>query len=234
MECTLDRLTRYSPLSEYRAIAGTFSHSHGLSEDGRWYGATRVDGRFIRLFLDGRDARLAHRAASKHPPLTDADPSPLLEAVSTGGVAGMAGESFNDNYEMPMSVRERTTGHADGRPTIGEGDLDYEWRVASKDERLIVLARADGSGIAVAEISVDPVDGSASVRSARFADDASEFDRNAAAAYGLDEATWQSAPAWMRAYARLLFHGGTELGSYSDLESACQKLTGQPILPEEL
>jgi len=268
MESVLDQLTRYSPNSEYFAIQGTFESSYGLSPNGRWYGAVIVEGAHargrarggmpVRTILDGNDAILAQRAAKHSVILDDADPNPLAECVSTGGMADFTGgggvrdESHNDPYEMPMDPRDRhAQRHADGRPVIftppfgppvsedPEESASGWRRVNSGDEGKgaledsIILTKSDGPSINVAEISVDDADALAVVRSAIFSkEDLDKFDNSAGVFSGLiDEASWKQAPYWLRAYAKLIYHRQQEF-EFPSLEQALGSL-GLSEVPKE-
>jgi len=266
MESVLDQLTRYSPNSEYFAIQGTFESSYGLSPNGRWYGAVIVEGAQargrarggmpVRTILDGNDAILAQRAAMDSVILDDADPNPLAECVSTGGMADFTGgggvrdESHNDPYEMPMDWRDRhAQRHADGRPVIftppfgppvsedPEESASGWRRVSAGDDKAledsIILVKSDGPSINVAEISTDDADALAVVRSAIFSkEDLDKFDNSAGVFSGLiDEASWKQAPYWLRAYAKLIYHRQQE-AEFPSLEQALGSL-GLSEVPKE-
>jgi hypothetical protein len=200
--------------------------------------------RRYRVILDGEDAVLAHEDAQARPILEDAEANPLFETVSAGAVADFTGggpdfaESYNDNYEMPMGYRERTSQrHADGRPTFGTppfgppideddpGDDPRKWSEIRKSSSTMVYSKSDGKSVSVLEIS-DVGDGALARSSAYPINDLDGFSPAIAAIIGKDEATWREAPAHDRAYAMLMYDGGQHETEYGSVEEAIKSEIG--------
>jgi hypothetical protein len=233
---------------EYFALRGIFESDHGMSPKGRWYGAILLDNHPVRIILDGEDAILARSKAIENEILDDADPSPLLETVTTGAMADFTGtkeESYNDNYEMPMDWRDRTSQkQADGRsviftppfgPPVREEPDDVEgfgWKLIN-DVGVFVLLKSDGKTVNMVEISPSD-DDTVIARSAIYTiEDLGKLDKQAGIHSGIgDEESWTQAPTWLRAYAKLLFYKQKET-EYPSLADALRSETGLFKLPQE-
>jgi hypothetical protein len=244
---------KFEPMARYFAIHGIYESSHGLSPDGRWYGAIVHEdtGAVYRTILDGENAARACEIARTNKLLYghEAPPHPLFETTSSGAVADAVGpgsthESYNDNYEMPMGYRERTSQQqSDGRTVIWtppfapaeEADkTSWSWvQIEGSDQPALhggIFAQSDGRIVHVVEIM--PSDQEFRTRSAKYViSDLNRFDENAAAAIGLSLEAWQSAPYHERAHAKLSYYGTPHENAYDDFSDALKAELGQNQQP---